>query len=148
MNSVPNLHRYFGFFALVLQLFSVAPADEQLEMARSNGVISPEGFDEYREGLKYFQSLPVLEDTIEVESNSRRSETPADLNRWLNNMIAHHQFTATEVRLATGISQEQAELEVRNRETLLRNLSEQAKQVEEKYGVARVLPYPGGRHPR
>ena len=148
MNSVPNLHRYFGFFALVLQLFSVAPADEQLEMARSNGVISPEGFDEYREGLKYFQSLPVLEDTIEVESNSRRSETPADLNRWLDNMIAHHQFTATEVRLATGISQEQAELEVRNRETLLRNLSEQAKQVEEKYGVARVLPYPGGRHPR
>ena len=120
----------------------------QLEMARSNGVISPEGFSEYREGLKYFQSLPVLEDTIEVESNSRKSETTADLNRWLDNMIIHHQFTATEVRLATGISQEQAELEVRNREKLLRKLSEQEKDRTEKNSGVRVLPYPGGRHPR
>ena len=120
----------------------------QLEMARSNGIVSPEGFNEYREGLKYFQSLPVLEDTVEVESNSRRSETQSDLERWLNNMIVHHQFTATEVRLATGISQEQAELEVRNREKLSRNLSEQEKKREEKRGGVRVLPYPGGRHPR
>ena len=104
----------------------------QLEMARSNGVISPEGFNEYREGLNYFQSLPVLEDTIDVESNSRKSETPADLIRWLDNMIIHHQFTATEVRLATGISQEQAELEVLNREKPSRKLSEQEKNGAEK----------------
>ena len=114
-----------------------------LEMARSNGIVRPEAFDEYRQGVRYFQSLPVLEDNIEVESNARRSESQADMNRWLDNMILDHRFTAMEVRLATGISQEQAELAIRNREELSISLSKT-----ENNRSVRVLPYPGGRHPR
>ncbi len=115
----------------------------QVEMTRSNGVVSPESFLEYRNGLKHFQALAVLGDVSEVETNSRPSEEQEVLNRWLDNMIIDHHYHASEVRLATGISQEKAESEIQLRKENLRGASK-----DKALSGVRVLPYPGGRHPR
>ncbi len=115
----------------------------EFEMARSIGIISPEAFDEYRNGLKHFQSLTVLDDVVEARTNSRPSETHEDLNRWLDNMIIDHRYNAWEVRLATGLSKEQAESEIQLRQKRSQDTSKQGTP-----GGVRILPYPGGRHPR
>lgn len=65
---------------------------------------------------------------------------PADgelLERWLDNMIIDHRFTAEEVRLATALSLEAADVAIRAR----------SQQVPKQTEI-RLLPYPGGRHPR
>ena len=54
-------------------------------------------------------------------------------------MILDHRFTAQEVRLATGLPIDQAEREVQRI---------QAIDTEPRPSRLRVLPYPGGRHPR
>jgi hypothetical protein len=75
--------------------------------------------------------------------NPRLPRSDEDLRFWLGNMIWHHQFTTDEVSLATGLSAEQVRsaqqrfgISVENRPRL------------SKSGVVRMLPYPGGRHPR
>jgi hypothetical protein len=58
-------------------------------------------------------------------------------------MILHHRFAADEVRLATGLTIEEAEQEVQQRAS--------PESVPNRMATARgfrMLPYPGGRHPR
>ncbi|OYW17386.1 MAG: hypothetical protein B7Z55_12625 [Planctomycetales bacterium 12-60-4] len=105
------------------------------EITRSNGVVSPEAMQEYQSALKFYQALPVLEQT---PINARNSESGAELQNWLDNMIIDHRFSASEVRMATGLELSQAEEEVRK----LAPQSPDATQ------PVRVRPYPGGRHPR
>jgi hypothetical protein len=76
-----------------------------------------------------------------ADSNARRPQNDEDLRFWLENMIAHHQFSTEEVSLATGLSPEevasaQRKFGIHQRPTI------------DSSGKVRMLPYPGGRHPR
>lgn len=105
------------------------------EIARSNGVVSAEAMQEYRSALEFYQALPEANPTL---MNARTSNTKAELDAWLDNMIVDHRFTASEVQAATGLDEAQADAEVRRRALMTRESSHKV----------RVLPYPGGRHPR
>ncbi|MEX2214234.1 MAG: hypothetical protein WD768_08910 [Phycisphaeraceae bacterium] len=78
-------------------------------------------------------------------ANARKPAGETDLRAWLENMIWHHHFTDEEVRTATGLSLEEiatakAKLKIRDdtRPDFTRKASE----------PLRIVPYPGGRHPR
>lgn len=65
----------------------------------------------------------------------------APLKSWLTNMVMHHGFTVAEVRAATGLSDKA----VRDH---LKTWRLQHTPTTPSDGSLRVLPYPGGRHPR
>ena len=76
-------------------------------------------------------------------SNVRPPRDEEDLRFWFENMIWHHRFTTEEVSLATGLSpdaitgaQQRLAIDSGNRPAIA------------KTGKVRILPYPGGRHPR
>lgn len=105
------------------------------EITRSNGIVSPEAMHEYQGAIEFYQTLPIVEGEL---PGARTTQSTAELERWLDNMIIDHRFTTDEVRMATGLAREQAEEEVRKRALKSHEESDQV----------RVLPYPGGRHPR
>ena len=111
----------------------------QTEIQRSRGVVSESALNEYMEVLQFYRSLPVVDDAGTV-ANSRRTLALSDRERWLRNMIVDHQFTAQEVRNATGMPLEEAEKQV-TRWGVTAGDGDQASRL-------RILPYPGGRHPR
>ena len=71
--------------------------------------------------------------------NSRRPKDDQELRSWIGNML-EHRFTKTEMAAATemGMSEIEAAVAVYEREQPAVDSS----------GKLRVLPYPGGRHPR
>jgi hypothetical protein len=76
-------------------------------------------------------------------SNHRRPANDAELRYWLENMIWHHGFATEEVQAATGLTTDEIEaararLEIGPDKKTPRHDGE----------PLRVLPYPGGRHPR
>ncbi len=74
--------------------------------------------------------------------NARTPKSPADLRRWLENMIWHHHFSIQEMMAATGLSQD--EIAAATQKFQIRPDNRPA----DKGDGLRVLPYPGGRHPR
>jgi hypothetical protein len=114
----------------------------QHEIARSDGVVGPEAMQEYHRALEFYAALPEADDTQQVARTARPASSDEELHHWLDNMVIHHRFTADEVRQATGLSLEEAEQEVRKRAD-----ARDARSAEEASRV-RLLPYPGGRHPR
>ena len=75
-----------------------------------------------------------------AEVNSRPFKNLQDRAAWLENMVVHHGFTPEEVCAASGMSLEDAKQSVAElRQKPNRKLSGQP---------LKVLPYPGGRHPR
>jgi len=67
----------------------------------------------------------------------------ADLRRWLENMILSHRFTLNEVNAATGLTPAEVQ------DALHRLELDSAQPAPPRAGEPlRVLPYPGGRHPR
>jgi hypothetical protein len=67
-----------------------------------------------------------------------------DLRRWLENMVVHHRFTAAEVSAATGLTLRETAEALRRFE-----LADRPRPAVPPPGAPlRVLPYPGGRHPR
>jgi len=74
-------------------------------------------------------------------TNARPPRDDDDLRFWLQNMIWHHRFTPDEVSAATGLSNEQID-EARKR------LGPRPSTLDFRPSVIRMLPYPGGRHPR
>lgn len=105
------------------------------EMLRSKGVVSPQAMQEYERALTFYQSLEVYDDSEEVAAEARPSSGEA-LERWLDNMIIHHRFDVDEVIRATGLSKNDAIAAIEARAD---------SQPPEGF---RILPYPGGRHPR
>lgn len=73
----------------------------------------------------------------------RRPGDDAELKYWLENMIVYHRFTPGEVSSATGLS-----LEEINEATRRLGVVENARRPRKPGDPLRVLPYPGGRHPR
>ena len=107
------------------------------EMQRSRGVVSEAGMAEYQQALEYYQSLPVWDDPDAVAKGSRPLQAE-DRKRWIDNMVVDHRFTPDELRHATGMSLEDA-VEIVNQQDVTSAGSPRK---------IRVLPYPGGRHPR
>jgi hypothetical protein len=76
-----------------------------------------------------------------ADPNARRPQTDEELQFWLENMISHHRFTTEEVSRATGLSAEEVT-------SAQRKFGIPQKAVVSLPAKVRLLPYPGGRHPR
>ncbi len=76
-------------------------------------------------------------------SNGRRPANEAEWEFWLENMILHHGFTDEEVAKATGAGLE----EVRAAQKLF-GVERQGEPQAAKSDTLKMLPFPGGRHPR
>ncbi|MCC7338695.1 MAG: polysaccharide deacetylase family protein [Pirellulaceae bacterium] len=72
--------------------------------------------------------------------NFRRPNNDQDLDFWLRNMIVDHHYSITEASAATGLSSAQIQAAIDRLE-----MDAPTKLPD---GQVRVLPYPGGRHPR
>ncbi len=76
--------------------------------------------------------------------NFRRPQTDEDLHFWLTNMFVDHRFTKYEVSAATGMSLDEIVAAVRR----LNVPMHADKTPVNPLSKLKVLPYPGGRHPR
>lgn len=76
-------------------------------------------------------------------SNARRPKDDAELRYWLENMIWHHRFSSDEITAATGLSAD--ELKASRTKFDIRDDNRPARKAN---APLKVLPYPGGRHPR
>lgn len=106
------------------------------ELQRSRGIVSAEAIEEYELALAYYQALEVDDQSEQIARTARPLNQHRE--RWLRNMIVDHRFSAGEVRAATGLTIEAAASEIQ------RLAGEKPVPSSE----VRVLPYPGGRHPR
>jgi peptidoglycan/xylan/chitin deacetylase (PgdA/CDA1 family) len=76
--------------------------------------------------------------------NFRRPRTDDELRFWLTNMLLDHRFTPFEASAATGLSKDEITAAV---DRLAIPKPVKSRQTEPT-AVLKVLPYPGGRHPR
>ncbi len=76
-------------------------------------------------------------------SQARRPRTDSELRAWLLNMVTHHGYTAQEVSAATGLDPQDVLDALR-----VYRLSPGFKAPPDDTSPLRVMPYPGGRHPR
>ena len=115
----------------------------QHEIERSRGVVSGAALAEYQEALAFYEALPELDDTDQVARAARDLGDGPDRAAWLENMLVHHRLTIEELRRATGLSLNDAA-------TLWRkyNVPDDVLAPAATPQPIRVLPYPGGRHPR
>jgi hypothetical protein len=75
--------------------------------------------------------------------NARKPADDADLRYWLENMVWYHRFSLDEITAATGLSQQEITAAIE------RFRITPARKPRPRDGEPlRVLPYPGGRHPR
>jgi hypothetical protein len=111
------------------------------EIERSRGVVSEAAMNEYQRALDAYLALPTADDSETVRQNARPLASQADRDHWLENMILHHRLTPQEIRLATGMSIEEAT-------AVINRVLPVTPQAQAQTPELRVLPYPGGRHPR
>jgi hypothetical protein len=100
-------------------------------------------------GLVFLAAAPVLltaaDPEAEMITTPRRPESEDELRYWLGNMLGDHHFSDEEAAAATGLAPNEVRAAatrfgiVRGRPTPPRPGAE---------ALLRVLPYPGGRHPR
>ncbi|MFN0069248.1 MAG: hypothetical protein ACKVYV_16630 [Limisphaerales bacterium] len=79
----------------------------------------------------------------EPAAESRPPADDADLRAWLENMVVFHRFTPAEAGLATGLGRAEIEAAVGRF-----GLAGKTPPPRGPGAPLRVLPYPGGRHPR
>lgn len=115
----------------------------RLEIERSRGVLPPEAQAENELALAAYQKLTPQDDTAETARQARPPKSDSDLRSWLENMVWHHGFTPEEVRSATGLGLEDIRAAQKRHDILATNRPPLAADA-----PLRVLPYPGGRHPR
>jgi predicted amidohydrolase len=73
----------------------------------------------------------------------RRPSNDADLRFWIENMFVFHRFSRDEMSAATGLTLEEISSALRRFD-----LTDQTAPPRASAAPLRVLPYPGGRHPR
>ena len=112
----------------------------QTEIDRSKGVVSAEALGEYNAALAHYQNLAT---SIPPTPEARAPKRDSDLKRWLENMVTHHRYTPHEVRAATGLP-----LAKVRQQFASRNLPGEPLAKRTADAPLKVLPYPGGRHPR
>lgn len=79
-----------------------------------------------------------------VSQENRKPVSDEDLQYWLENMVTHHGYSASEVERATGLSAAAVAEAVEK----FKIQPERSKSDSENNSGIRLLPYPGGRHPR
>ncbi len=80
---------------------------------------------------------------VVVPANARKPANDRQLRYWLTNMVAYHNFSIEEVRLATGMREGEVQ------EALERfDIHAGVRRERSSDAPLLVLPYPGGRHPR
>ena len=128
----------------------------------------PERFSEYMAYLKeqgfkvialrdlkrYLPQIPVADPLLKVRSSAPNDPsvrlpteveaTRAGLGYWLENMFRHHHYAGEEAAKVTGLTVVEVKASAKELGLDTRPPIESQK-IEE---VVRVLPYPGGRHPR
>ncbi len=82
-------------------------------------------------------------ETPPASGEARRPQTNRELRCWLENMIVFHHFSVSEVCSATGMSADEVNAAARKF-----HLVDRKPPVRKPGDPLRVLPYPGGRHPR
>ena len=107
------------------------------EITRSRAVLVAAAIAEYQRALAAYESRLAL------LAEPRPPANQAELRYWLENMTVFHRFTPEEVNAATGLSP--AEISTALREFGWEGKSAPLRAPGE---PLRVLPYPGGRHPR
>ncbi|MBM3968246.1 MAG: hypothetical protein FJ302_00065 [Planctomycetes bacterium] len=85
-------------------------------------------------------AVPSLADD---PSNARKPKADSELRYWLENMIWQHRFSSEEITAATGLAAE--EINAARKKFNIRDDNRPARAAN---APLRVLPYPGGRHPR
>ncbi|MCB1096549.1 MAG: hypothetical protein KDN22_13310 [Verrucomicrobiae bacterium] len=78
----------------------------------------------------------------EPVANGRRPAGDDEMRYWLENMVTYHGYAVDEVRSATGMSTEEIEA------ALEKFGIQRAEAPSQPSTALRMLPYPGGRHPR
>jgi hypothetical protein len=73
----------------------------------------------------------------------RTPQTDADMGYWLDNMIVDHRYSVEEVSQAMGLPRERIEAEIARH-----HVDPNLRRAASPGAPLRVLPYPGGRHPR
>ena len=76
-------------------------------------------------------------------ANFRKPANDGQLRYWLENMVVHHRYTAEEVTKATGMTAK--EIEAAEKRFGIRPENRPKRSPDD---PLKVLPYPGGRHPR
>lgn len=76
-------------------------------------------------------------------ANARPAKGDEDLKYWLDNMLVHHRFTPTEAGAALGITAEKV-----TSETKRLGINPSIRPESKSGDSLKILPYPGGRHPR
>ena len=76
-------------------------------------------------------------------TNFRKPANDGELRYWLENMVVHHRYTAEEVTKATGMTAK--EIEAAEKRFGIRPENRPKRSPDD---PLKVLPYPGGRHPR
>lgn len=75
--------------------------------------------------------------------NARRPANESDLRYWLENMAWYHGYTTAEIQAATGLSEEPIAASLQRFDIRPDNRPDRPEDA-----PLRVMPYPGGRHPR
>jgi hypothetical protein len=89
------------------------------------------------------EKLETNPEQAEAITDPRKPKTDTALRYWLENMVWHHSFSGEEVVAATGLTSEEIGAAQVKYDISLHNAPQR------KPGdPLRVLPYPGGRHPR
>ena len=112
----------------------------QDEISRSKSIVSNEAMTEYNAALEHYKNLatsnpPTLE--------ARAPKSDRDLRRWLENMVTHHRYTPHEIRAATGLPLAKVRQKLADWNITGTRLAKRSTDA-----PLKVLPYPGGRHPR
>jgi hypothetical protein len=107
------------------------------EIRRSRGVLPESAIAEYE------RALAIYESRLALLADPRPPADEAELRYWLENMVVFHRFALEEVNAATGLAPTDASAALRKFD-----LADKATPRRAPEGPLRVLPYPGGRHPR
>jgi len=75
--------------------------------------------------------------------NSRKPANDGDLRYWLQNMVWYHRFAEAEIEAAIGLTRPEISAALKRF-----NITPSSRPTQPADAPLRVLPYPGGRHPR
>ena len=78
-----------------------------------------------------------------TRDNARRPHGDEDLRRWLENMVWHHHYRIPEMSKATGLTNKEIAAALKRLDIRPDN-----RPARKEGAPLKVLPYPGGRHPR